>query len=92
MVLFVMLYNVTLLFQSVDEILCEQCFPAVLFFVLYEVVPTCEPVDEVLRCDRSNESYWDVLSCGTVVPYNVVLAFKSVGEILKYDHSSERYD
>lgn len=57
MVLFVMLYNVTLLFQSVDEILCEQCFPAVLFFVLYEVVPTCEPVDEVLRCDRSNESY-----------------------------------
>ena len=25
-----------------------------------------ESVDEILRCDHSNESYWAVLSCGTV--------------------------
>ena len=23
-------------------------------------------VDKILRCDHSNESYWEVLSCGTV--------------------------
>ena len=23
-------------------------------------------VDEILKCDQSNESYWEVLSCGTV--------------------------
>ena len=25
-----------------------------------------ESVDEILKCDHSNESYWAVLSCGTV--------------------------
>ena len=23
-------------------------------------------LDEILRCDQSNESFWEVLSCGTV--------------------------
>ena len=35
--------------------------------MLYEVVLTFEPVDELLvRDHHSNESYWAVLSCGTV--------------------------
>ena len=25
-----------------------------------------DSVDEILKCDHSNESYWAVLSCGTV--------------------------
>ena len=29
----------------------------VLFILLYEVVLTFEPVDEILKCDHSNESY-----------------------------------
>ena len=44
----------------------EKHFPVVLFIMLYKVVLTFESVDEILKCDRSNESYWAVLSYGTV--------------------------
>ena len=44
----------------------EQYFPVVLFIMLYKMVLTFESVDEILWCDHSNESYWAVLSCGTV--------------------------
>ena len=35
----------------------EEYFPAVLFIMLYKVVLTFESVDEILKCDHSNESY-----------------------------------
>ena len=35
----------------------EQYFPAVLFIMLHKVVLTFESVDEILKCDHSNESY-----------------------------------
>ena len=35
----------------------EQCFPVVLFIMLYKVVLTFESVDQILKCDHSNESY-----------------------------------
>ena len=35
----------------------EQYFPLVLFIMLYKVVLTVESVDEILKCDHSNESY-----------------------------------
>ena len=44
----------------------EQYFPVVLFIMLYMMVLTFESVDEILLCDHLNESYWAVLSCGTV--------------------------
>ena len=44
----------------------EQYFPVVLFIMLYKVVLTFQSVDEILKCDHSNESYWAVLSCGAV--------------------------
>ena len=44
----------------------EQYFPVVQFIMLYEVVLTFEPVDKILKCDHSNESYRAVLSCGAV--------------------------
>ena len=44
----------------------EQYFPVVLFIMLYKVILTFEWADEILKCDHSNESYWAVLSCGTV--------------------------
>ena len=34
----------------------EQYFPVVLFTMLYKVVVTFESVDEILRCDHSNET------------------------------------
>ena len=44
----------------------EQYFPVVLFIMLYKVVLTFEFVNEIPWCGHSNESYWGVLSCGTV--------------------------
>ena len=35
----------------------EQYFPVVLFVMLYKVVLTFEPLDEILKCEHSNESY-----------------------------------
>ena len=35
----------------------EQYLPVVLFIMLYKVVLTLESVDEILKCDHSNESY-----------------------------------
>ena len=44
----------------------EQYFPVVLFIMMYKVILTFESVDEILKCDHSNESYWAVLSFGSV--------------------------
>ena len=44
----------------------EQYFPVVLFVMLCKVVLSFESVNEILKWDRSNESYWAVLSCGAV--------------------------
>ena len=35
----------------------EQYCPVVLFIMLYKVVLAFESVDEILKCDYSNESY-----------------------------------
>jgi len=56
----------------------EQCFPVVLFIMLYKVVLNFESVDEILKCDHSNESYWAVLSCGAVYYVVQVGSFFSV--------------
>ena len=44
----------------------EEHFPLVLFLMLYKMFLTFESLEEILECDHSNESYWAVLSCGTV--------------------------
>ena len=35
----------------------EQYFPVVLFIMLCNMVLTFESVDEILKCDHSNESF-----------------------------------
>ena len=35
----------------------EQYFPAVLFIMLYKLVLIFDFVDNILKCDHSNESY-----------------------------------
>ena len=35
----------------------EQYFPMVLFIILYTVILTFEPVNEILKCGYSFESY-----------------------------------
>ena len=42
----------------------EKYFPVVLFIMLYKVALTFEFVDEILKCDHSNESYREILSYG----------------------------
>ena len=44
----------------------EQYFPVVLLIMLYKVVLTFESLDEIVKCEHSNESYSAELSCGTV--------------------------
>ena len=44
----------------------ERYFPVVLFIMLNEVVLTFESVDEILKCDHSNETSSALLSHGTI--------------------------
>ena len=44
----------------------EQYFPVVLFIMLYRVVLTFESVDEILKRDHSDETYWAIFFCGAV--------------------------
>ena len=44
----------------------EQYFPVVLFIILYKVVLTFESVNEILKCDHSNESSSPVPSHATI--------------------------
>ena len=51
---------------QMKAICTEQYFPLILFIMLYKVVQTFESVDEILKYDRSNESYRTILFCGAV--------------------------
>ena len=42
---------------SIQLKVTEQYFPVVLFIMLYKVVLTFKSMDEILKCDHSNESY-----------------------------------
>ena len=53
----------------------EHYFSVLLFITLYKVFLTFESVNEILKWDHSNESYWAVLSC------EVDLTSERVGEI-----------
>ena len=55
-----------ILSETVQMKSTEQYFPVVLFTMLYKVVLTFESVDEIPKCDHSNESYWAVLFNGAV--------------------------
>ena len=73
-VLFIILHNVGLTFESMYKILSvtiqmkatERFFPVVLFIMLFKVVLTFDSVDKILKCDLSNESNWAILCCSVV--------------------------
>ena len=44
----------------------EKYFPVVLFIMLYKVVLHFVSVDEIPKCDHSNESSWALLSYGAI--------------------------
>jgi len=49
------------LYVTIQMKATEQYFAVVLFIMLWKVVLTFESVDEILKCDHSNESYWAVI-------------------------------
>ena len=54
----------------------EQNFPVVLFIMLYKMVLMFESVDEILKCNHSNEAtkqYFPVVL--SIMPYEVVRTF-----------------
>ena len=74
-VLFIFLYKVILTLKSWGEILKREHWDEInrvaLSYGVYNAVQggqvlTFESVDEILKCDHSNESYWAILSCGTI--------------------------
>ena len=44
----------------------RKSFSVALFIMLHRVVLAVESVDEILKCDHSNDSCLEVCSCGTV--------------------------
>ena len=63
----------------------------VLFIIQFKVVLTFESMDEILKCDHSNETS---LACSPevlfIMQFKVVLSFELVrDEILKRDHSNK---
>ena len=66
-------FNVTIQMKAT-----EQYFPVVLFIMLNKVVLTFESVDEVLKCDHLNESYW------VVFYHNVLLVYQLFFSKCKY--------
>jgi len=49
------------LYVTIQMKATEQYFAVVLFIMLWKAVLTFESVDEILKCDHSNESYWAVI-------------------------------
>ena len=63
-----------------------------LLIMLYMVVLTFESVDQILKCDHSNESYEQYFPVVLFIRlYKVVLPFVSVDRILKCNHSNKSY-
>ena len=64
----------------------------VLFIMLYKVVLTFCSMDEILKCDHSNDSYGAIFFCGTVIcmPFKAVVTSESMSELLECDNSDER--
>ena len=67
----------------------DQYFPVVLFIILYKVVLTFESVDEILKCNHSNESYFPMVLF--IMLYKVVLTLEFVVEFLWCDHTNETF-
>ena len=95
--MFVQLYKIILTFESMpgESLTCdysseqgiEQCFPLVLFIVLYKVILSFMCIDEIVKYDHSSQC--QVKAAGQYFPvvlfitlYKVVLSFVSVDEIV----------
>ena len=69
----------------------EQYVPVVLFTLLYKMVLTLESVDEILKCDHSNESFSEQFFPVVLFPMlcKLVQTFESVDKILSCSNSKK---
>ena len=63
----------------------EQYYLVVLFIMLHKVVQTFEAVDEILKCDHSNESFVAILF------FSAVYYALQDGSSHSSDHSGKTY-
>ena len=61
----------------------EQYFPMVLFIMLYKVVLTFEPVNEILQHDHSNETSLAVLSC-SIIYFSAIYEINDILKVGKF--------
>ena len=71
-------------------------FPVAMLIILYSLsVLSISYLDEILKCDHSNENYCIFEQCFLVVLflmlYKMVLTFDSLDEMLQCGHSNESY-
>ena len=62
--------------MSIQMKATERYFPMVLFIMLYNVVLTCESVDEIIIQMKATEQYFPVVL--SIMLYKVVLCFASL--------------
>ena len=77
-------YYVTIQMKATEQYIvlsCDTVYYAAQGGSRGEVLPTFDSVDQILKSDHSNESYFSVVLFITL--YKVVLTFESVDEILK---------
>ena len=67
----------------------KQYFPVVVFIMLYKVVLTFESVDEILKFDPWNESYWAVHS-GHIFFFTIFMKKKYFGVYTNFQ-DTERF-
>lgn len=95
--LYCLCYTRRLSIKSIGEALvcegsAEQCFSYDIVYYAIREVLTAKSIDEILVCDHSNESYREVVSCGTVsliMLHKVVQILQSLDETLVCGHLNE---
>ena len=69
----------------------EQYFPVMLFIMLYKMILTFEFVDEILKCDHSNERFEQYFPMVLFIMLYKMARLESEDEALRCDKSVLKY-
>ena len=76
-VVLILSLRINFLSETIQMKATEQYFPVVLFIMLYKAVLTFESVDEILKCDHSNENYRTVVPLAKIIFVQSLSIYKS---------------
>ena len=68
----------------------EQYFPVVLFIMLYKVVLSFESVDEILKCDHSNESHCVIKLYSTFLTWHCSCATIPMKDVERHPSNAKK--